>query len=303
MSKIKKALEKAKEARESDAPVQEPEASSSATDSKVKKALEKAKERERVQEPDTPSPDLQSEKDSALQNGDVQVSYTKTKVINIDPETLRKNKVISLFHEDRMTDQLKILRTQILAKLNEIGKNSLLVTSTNPGEGKTFTSINLAISIAQELSRTVLLVDADMRPPTEEHHNLSSDFLGVNIGQGLSEYLLKEAEIPDLMYNPGIEKLTILPAGKPLPNSAEHLGSTRMETLAEELKNRYSDDRIVIIDSPSLLTCSDPMVLSRYVGGILLVVESEKTSEDDLKQAMERLEGKPVLGTLLNKAK
>ena len=105
------------------------------------------------------------------------------------------------------------------------------------------------------------------------------------------------------MFNPGIDKLTILPAGKPLPNSAEHLGSARMELLAEELKSRYSGDRIVIIDSPSLLTCSDSMVLSRYVAGILLVVEAEKTSADDLKRAMELLEGKPVLGTLLNKAK
>jgi len=309
MSKIKKALEKAKEARESDASIQESESSSSATDSKVKKALERAKEARESENsvPDaepTPREQEPPEQEMSMQHdGEVQVSYTKTKIINIDPEILRKNKVISLFHEDRMTDQLKILRTQILAKLNEIGKNSLLVTSTNPGEGKTFTSINLAISIAQELSRTVLLVDADMRPPTEDHNNLSSDFLGVNVGQGLSEYLLRQAEIPDLMYNPGIEKLTILPAGKPLPNSAEHLGSARMETLAEELKNRYSGDRIVIIDSPSLLTCSDPLVLSRFVGGILLVVESEKTSEDDLKRAMELLEDKPVLGTLLNKAK
>ncbi len=306
MSKIKKALEKAKEARKSDASIQESEALVSETDSKLKKALERknaARDSNFTEEPDSPSPDLQSENGSALQDVESHVSYTKTKVINIDPETLRKNKVISLFHEHRITDQLKILCTQILAKLNEIGKNSLLITSTNQGEGKTFTSINLAISIAQELSRTVLLVDADMRPPTEEHHNLSSDFLGVNIGQGLSEYLLRQAEIPDLMYNPGIDKLTILPAGKALPNSAEHLGSTRMEILADELKSRYSDERIVIIDSPSLLSCSDPMVLSRYVGGILLVVESEKTSEDDLKRAMELLEGKPVLGTLLNKAK
>ena len=76
-----------------------------------------------------------------------------------------------------------------------------------------------------------------------------------------------------------------------------------MEALATELKSRYSGDRIIIFDSPSLLTCSDPMVLSRFVDGILLVVESEKTSTDDLKRAMELLKDKPVLGTLLNKAK
>ena len=296
MSKIKKALEKAKEAREGGS--QEPEVSASTTDEKVKKAMEKA-----AQPPEAPAPEPQPEKSTAPDDGEVQVTYTQTRVIPIDPQVLKKNKVISLFHEDRMTDQLKILRTQILAKLKEMGKNALLVTSANPGEGKTFASINLAISIAQELSRTVLLVDADLRPPSETHHNLSMDFFGVNVGQGLSDYLLRQAEIQDLMFNPGIDKLTILPAGRPLPNSAEHLGSARMATLAEELKNRYSGDRIVIIDSPSLLTCSDPMVLSRFVGGILLVVESEKTAADDLKRAMELLRDKPVLGTLLNKAK
>ena len=296
MSKIKKALEKAKEAREGVS--QEAEVSASTTDEKVKKAMEKA-----AQPPEAPAPEPKVEKETGPHDGEVQVTYTQTRVIPIDPQVLKKNKVISLFHEDIMTDQLKILRTQILAKLKEMGKNALLVTSANPGEGKTFTSINLAISIAQELSRTVLLVDADLRPPSETHHNLSIDFFGVNIGHGLSDYLLRQAEIQDLMFNPGIEKLTILPAGRPLPNSAEHLGSARMATLAEELKSRYSGDRIVIIDSPSLLTCSDPMVLSRFVDGILLVVESEKTAADDLKRAMELLKDKPVLGTLLNKAK
>ena len=117
-----------------------------------------------------------------------------------------------------MTDQLKILRTHILERLKEIGGNSLLVTSANPGEGKTFTSINLGISIAQELSRTVLLVDSDLRPPSEQHRDFSADILGVHVGQGLSDYLLRQAEIPDLLFNPGIEKLTILPGGKSLPN-------------------------------------------------------------------------------------
>jgi protein-tyrosine kinase len=277
MSKIKKALEKAKVARESDG------------DSSVQKS--------------EISPSASSPQTEMRHDGEVQVTYTKTKVINIERQLLKNNKVISLFHEDRMTDRLKILRTQILNRLKEIGGNSLLVTSAVPGEGKTFTAINLGISIAQELNRTVLLVDADLRPPTEHHRNFSSDFLGVNIGHGLSDYLLRQAEIPDLLFNPGIEKLSILPAGKPVPNSAELLGSERMESLVEELKSRYRGDRIAIFDSPSLLTCPDPMVLSRFVSGILLVVESEKTSADDIKRAMELLKDKPVLGTLLNKAR
>ncbi len=280
MSKLKKALEKAKVARENGSDVSVPK-----------------------DEPVTPAPTPQAEQGTVQYEGEVQVTYTKTKVINIEPRLLKKNKVITLFHEDKMTDQLKILRTQILNRLKEIGGNSLLVTSANPGEGKTFTSINLGISIAQELNRTVLLVDADLRPPSENHRDFSGDFLGMDIGKGLSDYLLRQAEIPELLFNPGIETLTILPGGRPLTNSAEHLGSDRMESLAAELKSRYSGDRIIIFDGPSLLTSPDAMVLSRFVDGILLVVESEKTTNDDLKRAMALLEDKPVLGTLLNKAK
>jgi non-specific protein-tyrosine kinase len=236
-------------------------------------------------------------------NGAVHVAYTKTKVIDIDPNTLRKNKVISLSHKDKMTDQLEILRTQVLNKLREIGGNSLLVTSAKPQEGKTFTSINLAISIAQELDRTVLLVDADLRHHLVHHYDFADDFLGLDINQGLSDYLLGQAEIPDLLLNPGVQKLTMLPGGSPVPNSAELLGSARMESLITEMKNRYSGDRIIIFDSPSLLTCPDPMVLSRFTDGILFVVEAERTSSNDLKRALGLLKDKPILGTLLNKAR
>lgn len=277
--------------------------------SKLKKALEKAKEE---RQDDVSSLDstaesaFQEDAVSGLQaqHGDeVRVTYTKTRVINIDHQVLKQNKVISLFHEEKMTDQLKILRTQLLDRLEQIGGNSLLVTSANPGEGKTFTAVNLAISIAQELNRTVLLVDADLRPHTTHHKDFARDFLGAKVSQGLADCLLGREELPELLFNPGIGKLTILPSGRPLKNSAELLGSSRMEAMASEIKARYSGDRIIIFDSPSILTCSDPMVLSRYAVGILLVVEAEKTSADDLKRAMELLKDRPVLGTLLNKAR
>ena len=99
-----------------------------------------------------------------------------------------------------------------------------------------------------------------------------------------------QAEIQDLLINPGIDKLTILPAGKPMANSAEHLGSPRMENLVKEMRERYCDDRIVIFDSPALLTSADPMVFARGVDGVLLVVEAEKTTRVDLK----RCQGTPV---------
>jgi non-specific protein-tyrosine kinase len=278
--------------------------------SKLKKALEKARE-ERVlgwqgsspeKEDGQPSGALPSTASDRNVQREIRVTYSKTKVQNIAPSVLKRNRIFSLFQEHEMTDEVKMLRTQILNKLKEIKGNTLLITSANPGEGKTFLTINLGVSIVQELERTVLLVDADLRKPSKQHFNFSQDFFGVEIEKGLSDYLLGQAEISDILMNPGIEKLTVLPAGKPLPNSAELLGSSRMEALTDDIRSRYRSDRIILIDSPSLL-CTDPIVLSNYVDGILLVVEDEKTSTEEIKRMMDLMKGKPVIGTVLNKAK
>jgi protein-tyrosine kinase len=114
---------------------------------------------------------------------------------------------------------------------------------------------------------------------------------------------LGQAEISEVLVNPGIERLVLLPAGKSLPNSAELLGSPRMVRLVNDIKSRYSDDRVIIFDSSSILTSADPLVLSRYVDGILLIVEHEKTTADQLKKSAELLKDKPIFGTIMNKSK
>ncbi len=274
-----------------------------------KEALEKAKKsrqrdyqeffRDDKLQSDSPEP---SPRKAHGALSDVQVSYSETKVHDVDHRHLLKNKVLSQYRIDGITDHFNLLRLQILHKLEEIGGNSLLITSANPGEGKTFTAINLGICLAQELNRTVLLVDADLQNPTTRHYDFASDFFSIKAGKGLADYLLGQAEMPDILLNPGIHKLTILPAGKPLPNSAELLGSVRMATLVDEMKTRYPDDRIIIFDSPSLL-CADPMVLSRYVDGVLLVVEQEKATAQDIRRTIELLKDCKIMGTILNKSK
>jgi non-specific protein-tyrosine kinase len=276
--------------------------------SKLKKALEKAKEtRESDSEP------FKSVKKNEIALGhvktktecrpEVDICYSETKIKKIDDHVLKKGKVISLFHENNKIDQIKTLRTQVLNHLSKIRGSSILVTSANPYEGKTFTAINLGVSIAQELDRTVLLVDADLRKHRKHHKDFATDFFGTEMTGGLSNYLLGQAEIPEILINPGINRLVLLPAGRPLPNSAELLGSPRMVMLVNDIKNRYSDDRIIIFDSSSILDCADPLVLSRYVDGILLVVEQEKTTTDELKKSMELLKDKSVFGTIMNKSR
>ena len=270
--------------------------------SKLKKALEKAKNARGLGEGSYLALRPQVIK-TRQERQEVNVIYSNTKIVDIDHRTFRRNKLFSLFQGYEVTDQINVLRTQVLNKLKEMGGNSLLVTSANPGEGKTFTSINLGISISQQLDRTVLLVDADLRNPALHHYDFASDFFGIDVSKGLSGYLSGELEISDILLNPGIQKLTILPAGKPIPNSAELLGSARMEELVIELKNRYRGDRIIIFDSPDLLKCTDPLVFSHLIDGILVVAEVERTSPGDLKRVMELLKDKPVIGTVLNKVR
>ncbi len=273
---------------------------------KLKQALKRAQEeREFLEKSDGVKKQIKTEQKTQFSNKrqKIIVDYSKTIMKNTDREVLKSNKVFSLFQENEMTSQVEILRTQILNKFTENGGNILLVTSTYPGEGKTFTTINLSICIAQELNKKVLIVDADLKVPTKEHYDFSSDFFGIKTNKGLSDYLTGEKEISDFFINPGIERLTILPAGQSLANSSECLSSSKMEILMEELKERCADNQIIILDGPALLACSDPLVLSKFADGILLVVEAEKTKVDDLKRAMKLLKNKPIIGTVFNKAR
>ncbi len=276
--------------------------------SKLRKALEKATEAKSLGKTLSTSQtrkihpvSISELKKNPRDKNEISITYTQTQVHPLDPNKLKKNRVFTLFKDHKITDQIDLLRTQILNRLKENGGNSILVTSAHPGEGKTFTSINLGISIAQELDRTVLLVDADLRRPAKNHFDFMKDFFGINTDKGLADYLLKQAEFQNLLINPGMDKLTILPSGRYLPNSAELLGSARMEKLANEMKMRYRQNRIVIFDSSSLLIYPDPIVLSILVDGILLVVETEKSTQRDIERMIELLKGRPILGTLLNK--
>ncbi|MDY6953085.1 MAG: polysaccharide biosynthesis tyrosine autokinase [Thermodesulfobacteriota bacterium] len=257
--------------------------------SKLKKAMEKAKAARKVVRHDF------VERPEAVPEA-LTITYSETEIVTVSENTLKQNKIVSLFHEKAMTDQLKILRAQVINRMKQLEGNSLLVTSADHGAGKTLTAINLAVSISQEVHHTVLLVDANLRAPSVHK------YFGLEGERGLANYLLGEAELPELLVNPGIENLVILPGGKPLPNSAELLGASKTASMVKEMKARYPE-RFIIFDSPSLLSCADALVFSHLMDGILLVVEAEKTPEKDLKQAMELLKERTIIGTVLNKAR
>ena len=274
--------------------------------SRLKKALQKAKEDHpniqlHTPEP-APKPQVNGFEEEALLRREVKVEYSKTKVQPVSRELLRKSKIFALFSKYRINDQIKTLRSQVLSRLKKINGNTIMVTSANPGEGKSFTSINLGVSIAQELDRTVLIVDADLKNPTKEHFDFARDFFNVDVDTGLADVLLEKVSLDEALINPGIEKLTILPGGGCIDNSSELLGSPQMEHLVKDVKRRYPD-RIVIFDTPAILACADPVQLSKFVDSVLFVVEEEKTSADDIKQATKLLSDIHVIGMILNKSK
>jgi protein-tyrosine kinase len=233
----------------------------------------------------------------------INVRYSKTRVQFNDLQKLKNNKVLSIFDDIDTANQFKILRTQVLRKLKEIGGNSILVTSANPYEGKTFTSINLGLSIAKEFDRTVLIIDADIRRQTKQHTDFATEFFSLKVEKGLTDYLAGDADIEEILINPGIDKITLIPGGVPADNSPELLNSSRMEEMMAEIKSRYPSDRLIIVDGPALLHFPDAMILYRYVDGVLPVVESEKTSTEDLKKLMKHLKDVNLLGVVLNKNK
>lgn len=174
--------------------------------------------------------------------------------------------------------------------------NLIMVSSAKPNEGKTFVAINLALSIALEQDKTVLLVDADVLRPSVVRE------LGVEESPGIIEYLLGKAEnVSDIIYNTDIDKLKLIPAGTPHHLSNELLASEKMATLANELANRYPD-RVVIFDCPPLIGVTETLVLANLMGQAVIVVEESKSSIADIKAATEHLNEDLALGLVLNKA-
>lgn len=264
---------------------------------RIKVALEKARqERESSGQAPQPARPAAAGRAVAKAASAKNISYTQTRTAKTSPLTMKKNRILPAYPNGDFADAFKILRTQVLQRLSENNWNVLAITSPSDHEGKTVTAINLAASIAMEISHTVLLVDANLRHPSIH------EYLGLGPCDGLSEYLLDEVDVSDLLVHPeGLEHVVLLPGGRPVQNSAELLNSPRMIQLVEEIKNRYPE-RIVIFDLPPVLSASDALAFSPYVDAALLVLEEGKTQQQQAQRAVELLESTNVLGTVLNKA-
>ncbi|MGE0385224.1 MAG: CpsD/CapB family tyrosine-protein kinase [Gammaproteobacteria bacterium] len=224
-----------------------------------------------------------------------QISYSLTQVVKAVPEALKRNRIVAGNDSDPAATAYKMLRTQVLQKLVEKGWNALAITSPGMGNGKTLTAINLAISLAREVHHTVLLGDLDMRHPSiHTYFGLTPEF-------GISDFLLRDVPMQDILINPGIERLVLLPGREVLNNSSELLASPKMAKLVSELKSRYPS-RIVIFDLPPILSADDALAFAPHVDAALLVIEDGKTTRAEVEHALSLMRNTSLLGTVLNKS-
>jgi len=262
----------------------------------IEKALakqQKTAERSPIVEPET----------QELSNNETAVKVDQKAALSLDKTGLaERGYLIDNGTRKSIKDEFRQIKRKLLN--NAFGNasktlehsNLIMVSSAKPNEGKTFVAINLALSIALEQDKTVLLVDADVLRPSVIRE------LGIAEQPGIIDYLLGKAkQVSDILYNTDIDKLKLIPAGKPHHLSNELLASEKMATLANELANRYPD-RIVIFDCPPLIGVTETLVLANLMGQAIIVVEESKTSIADIKFATEHLNEDLALGLVLNKA-
>ena len=222
------------------------------------------------------------------------ISYQETRVSVPTEKSLEKNRVISSVSNRNMSDIYRLLRTRILYRMDALGFKSIAITSPNRGAGKSQTAVNLALSLAMNMTRTVLLIDTDLRSPA------IYKLMGIAAEPGLQDFLLNDASLSSCLVNPGVERLVILPLAYSVSSSPELLASPKMISLTQELEKRYPE-RIIIYDLPPLLYSADALIFLKYVDCCLLVADEGGTKENELVQSLSYLEQFNLIGTVYNK--
>jgi len=190
----------------------------------------------------------------------------------------------------------KILRTRVLRRMEMNRWSSIAVSGMAVGEGKTLTAINLAMALAQDVNTWVFLVDLDLQRPQV------APYLGLSFDKGLSDYLLGEAELDDIVYNVEMDRLAVIPNTRPFQQSSEFLTSPRMAELTHSLE-REAPRRIIVFDMPPLLASDDVLAFAPQVDALLLVVSEGGTSRSMLRGAKEILTEMNLVGVVLNRSK
>lgn len=214
---------------------------------------------------------------------------------DIEHLTVRLNPLLvaGLSPKSPAAEQYRALRTRLSQAEGAHNLRTLLITSPQKGEGKSVTAANLALTMAQELHRSVVLVEADLRKPSLQQ------LFGLPAGPGLADYLVGAADLAGVMKFLPDHHLTVLPAGTAPTNPAELLGSTAMRRMLDQLRTRF--DR-VILDTPPILPLADVAVLAPIVDGALLVVRAGVTPKPAIENALRAFDSSRLVGVVLNES-
>lgn len=232
----------------------------------------------------------------------VKIPVSREVEINIK-RLIQRGMVTPNLPRSRIAEEFRLIKRPLLKNATATGATGIengsliMVTSSLPGEGKSFTAINLAISMAMEMDHRVLLVDADVARPSVLNR------LGLPPERGLMDVLAGDVNnLGEVILRTNIEKFSLLPAGMPHAHATEMLASDAMVRLLEQMVSRYSD-RIIVFDSPPLLVTTEARVLATHMGQIIVVVEAAETTHGTVRQALATIESCPVKMMVLNKAR
>jgi Mrp family chromosome partitioning ATPase len=224
------------------------------------------------------------------------ITYTETQVFAPVPKTLEENRIVNPSANDPAAAAFRMLRTQVIQRMDEHGWRTLGVLSPGAHDGKTTTAVNLALCLANDRRHTVLLVDADLKKPS-----VAATF-GLQPERGLDDVLRGDADIGECLYHPeGYDRIVLLPSRSPLENSSEVLAGPVGRAVVAELRNRYPE-RLLLFDLPPVLNADDAVAFMPLLDCGLVVVAERGTRRDDLLRSMELMRKTPIVGTVLNRA-
>jgi Mrp family chromosome partitioning ATPase len=213
----------------------------------------------------------------------------------VDPGAQQRNRILPAVTDVSVTRAYKILRTRVTHRLVANGWHTVGITGTAAGEGKTLTAVNLALALAQDVNNWVFLVDLDLQRPQV------GAYLGMAYETGLTDYLLGEASLEQIVYDISIPRLAVIPNARSVDSSSELLLSPRMGDFLHFLQTE-PPRRIVIFDMPPLLASDDVLAFSPRVDSFLLVVSQGQTARRTLSNAKEMLAEMNVMGAVLNRS-
>ena len=260
--------------------------------SRVYRALERAEEERKKKAKGREEPSLKIfEGKTVLSREEPTLKFPKKETAELGLPPKEEAPVLIVHPETFAAEEFRKLKTQIFHRLPN-PPHFILVTSTVPEEGKTMVAVNLALAISQEIHKKAILIDGDLRKPSihlEAYPN----------PKGLSDYLLNQTPLSEILLKSEAESLQIIPAGSSTRKSAELIGSRKMSELFRSLRE-LKDDTYVIIDSSPIISTSEATLLSKLVDGIILVVMGARAPRESVRRAVKSIDRQKIIGIVFN---